>query len=150
MDVAPKWFHFYHFLHRLGLLIQSSLLSSTVRLVVLVKIVFLKNIFSSDFDGNIKLFFGWNVLFLLYFNILLSDGSPSTEYVFLPQMNTQNLFKNLKLKTKPVTLFRRCAHWNRMIKNIFQYMQRKEAVQLQFLHNWLVSIYLLQNLVNYK
>ena len=53
MDVAPKWFHFYHFLHRLGLLIQSSLLSSTVGLVVLVKIVFLKNIFSSDFDGSI-------------------------------------------------------------------------------------------------
>ena len=44
MDVAPKWFHFYHFLHRLGLLIQSSLLSSTVGLVVSVKIVFLKNI----------------------------------------------------------------------------------------------------------
>ena len=52
IDVAPKWFHFYH-LHRLGLLIQSSLLSSTVGLVVLVKIVFLKYMFSFDFDGNI-------------------------------------------------------------------------------------------------
>ena len=39
-----------------------------------------------------------------------------------------------------------------MIKNIFQSMQKKEAIQLHFLHNWLieVSIYLLQNLVNYK
>ena len=48
MDVALKWFHFYHFLHRFGLLIQSSLLGSTVGLVVSVKIDFLKKIFSSD------------------------------------------------------------------------------------------------------
>ena len=58
--------------------------------------------------------------FLLYFNkkyclkslesMLLSDRPPSTEYAFLPQMNTQNLFKKLNTKQKAcVTLSPRCV-----------------------------------------
>ena len=116
-----KWFHFYHFLHRLGLWLliaefncRTSSISENSYLKKYLMVTsdqFLMVTFCSLF---ISFWFRSYFLvgmcsFLLYFNILLSDRPPSTEYGFLPQINTQNLFKNWILNKKPVTLFRRCV-----------------------------------------